>query len=76
VVCATKRGKHIDDCTSFTRKIADFSQGFNEGETDCTANIDRIDGGGGGIKSWCELNTCGEKKGIGRFGIILNLKKS
>ena len=42
VVCATKKGRRIDNCTSFTRKITDFSRGFNEGETDCTANIDWI----------------------------------
>jgi len=49
VVRETKRGRHIDNCTSFTKKIADFSQGFNEGETDCTANIDWIDRFGGGV---------------------------
>jgi hypothetical protein len=72
VVCATKRGRHIDNCTSFTRKITDFSHGFNEGETDCTANTDWIDRGRG--EAWCELNTC--KKTLEDAESFLNLEKS
>jgi hypothetical protein len=49
-------GRHIrvDNCTSFTRKIAAFLQGFNEEETDCTANIDWIGRWGKKVMMWAQ----------------------